>query len=105
MLTTKNGCQVSMRKNILVVGGVLLGILLISILVIAVIGVMEGDGARSWKLVRGGRGGTVFPVILLPIFLAVVVIGFFWIKRRFFPSKREYQKHDTDESQDKEHLT
>ena len=95
----------SMKKKIIVVGGALLGLLLTSILVIAVIGVMEGDGARSWKLVRGGRGGSVFPIILLPIFLAAIVIGFFWIRRRFFSSKQERQKHGTDESHSKEHLT
>ncbi len=94
-----------MKKKIIVIGGVLLGLLLTSILVIAVIGVMEGDGARSWKLVRGGRGGSVFPIILLPVFLAAIVIGFFWIRRRFFSSKREHQKHGTDESQSKGHST
>ena len=88
------------KKKIIVIGWTLIGVLFAGLLVIAVMGVLQGDGARSWKLVRGGRGGTVFPVALLPVFLLAIVIGFFWIRRRFFSSKREEQKHNNqDESE------
>lgn len=86
----------SMKKRIITIGWVLLGLMLASILAIAIIGVLEGDGARSLKLVRGGRGGTVFPVALLPVFLAAIAIGFFWIWRRFFSSKKINNKGDTE---------
>jgi hypothetical protein len=101
MLTTEIGFQVPMKKGIIVIGLVLLGLLLISILVIAAIGVMGGDGARSWKLVRGGRGGTVFPIALLPVFLAAIVVGAFWIRRCFFSSKYEERQHSTNKSESK----
>jgi uncharacterized membrane protein len=71
-----------MKKKIVVVGWTLLGTLLVMILMISVIAIMEGDGARPWKLVRGGKGGALFPAALLPILLAVILAGFFWLRRR-----------------------
>ena len=87
-----------MKKKIVVIGWILIGVLAVSLFIIAVMGVLQGEGTRSWKLVRGGRGGTVFPVELLIFFLAAIGIGFFWIKRRFFSSKREDLKRNMDKS-------
>lgn len=78
----------SMKKKIIIVGWILLGILFVSLGAMAVIAVLEGQGAQPWKLVRGGRGGTIFPIELLAILAVVVVVGGFWIKRRFFSSVR-----------------
>lgn len=101
MLESEISFQVPMKKGIIVIGLVLLGLLLISIFVIAAIGITGGDGAQSWKLVRGGRGGTVFPIALLPVFLAAIVVGAFWIRRRFFSSKHDERQHSTNKSESK----
>lgn len=88
-----------LKKKIIVIGWTLIGVLVVTLLIIAMMGVLQGEGARPWKLVRGGRGGMVFPVILLPLFLAAAVIGVLWIRRRFFSSKREDSKHGTNNSE------
>jgi uncharacterized membrane protein len=80
-----------MKKKIVVVGWTLLGILLVLIFMISIVAIMEGDGARPWRLVRGGKGGALFPAALMPILLAVIVIGFFWLKRRFGKKTRPTQ--------------
>lgn len=85
-----------MKKKIIVIGWAMLSLLLASIFAITIIAIMEGDGLHPWKLVRGGRGGTVFPVALLPVFLVAIAIGLYWIKRRFFSSKKEDQKRTTE---------
>src|SRR5712692_2329921 len=72
-----------MKKAIIVIGWTLLAILLLSLVEVIIIAHMEGAGAQPWKLVRGGRGGTIFPVAVVPIFLAAIVIRFFWLRRHF----------------------
>jgi uncharacterized membrane protein len=72
----------------------LLGVLLVLVLVTAIIAIMEGDGARPWKLVRGGKGGALFPAALMPILLAIIVVGFFWLRRRLAkkaPTQRDHK--------------
>lgn len=78
----------SMRKRIIIIGFTLMGVLGVGLLTIAVMGMLQGEGAQPWKLVRDGRGGTVFPIATLPVFLAVIVLGYFWIRRRFFSSEK-----------------
>lgn len=71
-----------MKKKIVVIGWTLIGTLFVALFIFAAIGVLQGEGAQPWKLVRGGKGGTLFPVVLMPILFAVIVIGFLWLKRR-----------------------
>lgn len=80
-----------MKKRIIVIGWSLLGILFASLLAIAVIAMLQGQGAQPWKLVRGGRGGVVFPVELVVVFLAAIVVGAFWIRRRLSANKATQQ--------------
>ncbi len=86
---------IKMKKKIVVIGWTLLGTLLFLVLVIAMIAIMEGDGARPWKLVRGGKGGALFPAALMPILLAAIVIGFFWLRRRL--GKKTRRNATTDQ--------
>lgn len=85
-----------MKKKIVVIGWTLLGVLLLSMVIIATIAIMEGDGARPWKLVRGGKGGALFPAALMPILLVVIVIGFFWMKRHFGKKTRRNATRDQE---------
>ena len=78
-----------MKKRIIVIGWTLFGILFAGLFAIAVTAVLQGEGMTPWKLVRGGRGGVVFSVTLLPIFLVLIAFGGFWIKRRFFRRAKE----------------
>lgn len=94
-----------LKKKIIVIGWTLIGILVVTLLIIAMMGVLQGEGARPWKLVRGGRGGMVYPVILLPLFLAAGVIGILWIRRRFFSSKRLGSKRGMKPPRNENHLT
>ncbi len=82
---------------IIIIGWILLGVLAVGLFGITVMAVLQGEGAMPWKVVRGGRGGSVFPVALLPVFLLLIVIGGFWIKHRFFSSNRD-QKRRMNES-------
>ncbi len=84
-----------MKKKVVVVGWTLLGVLLVLISMIAIIAIMEGDGARPWKLVRGSKGGALFPAALMPILLAAIVIGFFWLRRRL--GKKTRRNATTDQ--------
>lgn len=84
-----------MKKKVVVVGWTLLGVLLVLIFMIAIIAIIEGDGARPWKLVRGGKGGALFSAALMPILLAVIVIGFFWLRRRL--GKKTRRNATTDQ--------
>lgn len=85
-----------MKKKIIVIGWTLLGILFASLFAIAVIAVLQGQGAQPWKLVRGGKGGVVFPIELLVVFLVAIVVGAFWIRRRLSANKAA-QKSSADE--------
>lgn len=71
-----------MKKKIVVIGWTLVGILFVALFIIAAVSVLQDEGAQPWKLVRGGKGGALFPAAVLPVLLAVIVFGFFWLKRR-----------------------
>lgn len=74
-----------------------MGALFIGMFSVILIALFQGEGVRPWQLVRGGKGGSFYPVTLLPIFLILVAVGFFWIKRRFFSSIKKEQKLKHDE--------
>ena len=76
-----------------------MGALFVGMLSIILIAVLHGEGVRPWQLVHGGKGGSFYPVALLPVFLVLIAVGVFWIKRRFFSSMRKEQKQTTDESE------
>ncbi|MDO8705809.1 MAG: hypothetical protein Q7J84_12775 [Sulfuricaulis sp.] len=88
-----------MKKKIIIIGWILLGVLFIGLLTLTLVAIMQGEGARPWKLVRGGKGGHVFPIELLTIFLVLIVVGVFWVKNRFFSSNKKNQKHYTNDSE------
>ena len=99
MSGTKNHLEVSVKKKIIFIGWTLIGILFVGMFSIILIDLSQGEGVRPWQLVRGGKGGSFYPVALLPIFLILIAVGFFWIKRRFFSSIRKEQKQKQDESE------
>lgn len=84
-----------MKKKIVVIGWTLIAILFVVLFIIAAISVLQGEGAQPWKLVRGGRGGSLFPAAVLPVLLAVIVLGFFWLKRR---TAKKIQRNTTTNS-------
>lgn len=81
-----------MKKKVIIIGWALLGMLAVGLLAITVMAMLQDEGATPWKVVRGGRGGSIFPAALLPILLVLLVIGGFWIKHRFFSSNKDQKR-------------
>lgn len=77
-----------MKKKIVVIGWTLIGTLFVALFIIAAISVLQGEGAQPWKLVRGGKGGALFPAAVAPVLLAIIVIGYFWLRRRLAKKTR-----------------
>jgi uncharacterized membrane protein len=86
-----------MKKKIIIIGWILLGALFVGLFTIAVVAFLQGEGARPWKLVRGGKGGHYFPIEFLTVFLVVIVVGLYWVINRFMALSRKNQKTNLDE--------
>ena len=76
------------RKTLVIIGYVLMALIFVSLVAVAVIATLEGEGAVPFKPVPGGRGGVLFPVLVLPLGLAAVVVAVLWLRRRLLRSKR-----------------
>lgn len=73
----------AVKKTIIVAGRVLIALLFATYFAVMLIASFSGDGAASVKLIRGGRGGSQFPIAALPILLGLLVVGVFWLRRVF----------------------
>lgn len=83
------------KKKVVVIGWTLLGVLFIGLLTVTLVAVLQGEGATPLKIMRGGKGGSFFPIELLTFFVVIVVIGVVWTWHRFFVSKgRRTNKDD-----------
>lgn len=71
------------KKTTVVVGWGLVALLVASYFAVMLIASFSGGGATPVKLVPGGRGGSQFPVVALPLLVVLVVVGFFWLRRLF----------------------
>jgi len=98
MSESKAGYQVSIKKKVIVIGWALLGVLFVGIFTVTVVAVLQGEGIKPLRLIRGGKGGSFFPIELLTVFLVVIVAGVVWIGRRFFFPKGKAPKRNRDES-------
>ena len=88
-----------MKKKIIIIGWILLGALFVGLFTMAVVAILQGEGAQPWKLIRGGKGGHHFPVELLMVFLVVIVVGLYWVINRFMAPSRKNQKVNSDKSE------
>lgn len=79
----------SVKRRIVAIGWGLIGLLLASIFFIAITSIIEGTGAQSWKIARAGKGGQLFPITLLPVFLAAIIIAGLWLRRHFLSPGRD----------------
>jgi hypothetical protein len=75
-------------KLIVKIGWTLIALLLFAYVSVMLIAVIEGDGVRSIRPFPGGRGGTLVPIMLLPLVGVLVVVGLWWFVRRLRTRKR-----------------
>ena len=75
------------RKRLLAVGWIFVGIVLLSYVVVMLIAVLQGNSLMPVKIVPGGRGGAVFPIMIIPLLLGLIVVAAFWIFRRIRQGK------------------
>ena len=76
------------RKTVVVIGSILVAGILVSLVAVALITTFQGESAVPFKPAPGGRGGVLFPVTLLPLGVAGIVVVVLWVRRRLLRGRR-----------------
>lgn len=71
------------KKTVIVVGWSLIGLIAVAFFTVMFIATFSGEGVAPVKLIPGGRGGSQFPVIAIPLLVGLLVVLFFWLRRVF----------------------
>jgi len=72
----------SVKRNIVRVGIVLLGVIVVSYFAVALIATFEGDGGFSVAQSFSGRPSFFLPIAAIPLLVAVVGIAIYWVWRK-----------------------
>jgi hypothetical protein len=69
------------KKTIIVLGWSLIAVIFVGFFAVMLIATFSGEAVTSVKVVPGGRGGHWFPVAVLPVLVALLIVLGFWLRR------------------------
>jgi uncharacterized membrane protein len=73
---------VAAKSKVVVVGWLLIGLLATCVFAVALIATFEGGGGFGVDSRVTGRLGTFVPIVYVPLLLAVVGVGAYWVWRQ-----------------------